>query len=227
MEAQEPKTLMELSSRVFAGVLALRSPGFNPDYQVFRRSVQEALRDMEDRGRRQGIPPGDVELAKYALVGFVDEMVTTSEWPGRDPWLSNRLQDELYEGAMAGEEFFNKLEQLNDSQRQVMEVYYYCMALGFCGRYDPADSTDRTELERLQADLRRRLAGGGIDPRGPLTPKAYTRANRLEREGGAIPWGWISVAGGFVVLTIGLILIFRVILGWQAEGVVESILGLK
>jgi type VI secretion system protein ImpK len=76
------------------------------------------------------------ELAEYALVYWVDEVLLTSEWAHADRWRGDRLLEwELYRENVAGDEFFAKAEAARVRSLDALEVFFLCVALGFQGRY--------------------------------------------------------------------------------------------
>ena len=79
-----------------------------------------------------------VSVSKFALASFVDEAVLTNNFPLRAEWERNPLQLEYFGEALAGNKFFDKLEsmlQQIDVTQDAVEIYYFCMLLGFKGRY--------------------------------------------------------------------------------------------
>lgn len=75
------------------------------------------------------------DSARFAVCAWVDEMILCSSWEGRSAWLHNQLQRVYYKSTNAGEEFFERLDQLEPDAKDIREVYAYCLALWFKGRY--------------------------------------------------------------------------------------------
>ena len=53
-------------------------------------------------------------------------------------WLSEPLQIKLFDTFNAGEEFFSNLSELRlrtTNNKDVLEIYYLCLSLGFKGKY--------------------------------------------------------------------------------------------
>jgi len=75
--------------------------------------------------------------ALFPLVAYVDEIMQLSESAGH-PASSVPLQKELFEVTNAGELFFESLDELLESStgsRFTLEVYLYCLKLGYQGRH--------------------------------------------------------------------------------------------
>ena len=91
-----------------------------------------------------GYSSADVGLAVYAFVAFLDESVLTSNQPMFAGWSGQPLQAEMFRDHMAGEMFFQRLDELlgqQDSEdlADVLEVFQLCMLLGFRGKYIGGD----------------------------------------------------------------------------------------
>ncbi len=95
------------------------------------------------------------ELAKYALVSWVDEMMLEAAWDGRDWWTNNVLEVELFNTRLCNEQFFLKAREAAAlSRRDALEVYYNCVILGFRGLYrDPELAVMFTQAHGLPEDL--------------------------------------------------------------------------
>jgi type VI secretion system protein ImpK len=142
-----------------------------PDAQAFRNNVLRLVRAVDEEGRKAGYSSPDVRYALYAVIAFVDETVLNSGHAGFDGWAMRPLQEEIFGKQVAGEAFFQYLNQLlarDDSEdlADVLEVYLLCLLLGFRGRYATAAS------DVVSAVIDR--VGGRVDrirgPRGDLAP---------------------------------------------------------
>ncbi len=79
------------------------------------------------------------ELAKYALVSWIDEMLVDAPWEGGEWWNNNVLEVELFNTRLCNEQFFVRAQEASTlDRRDALEVYYVCVVLGFRGLYhDP------------------------------------------------------------------------------------------
>ena len=95
------------------------------------------------------------ELAKYALVCWIDEVLLEAPWDGREWWNNNVLEVELFKMREAAERFFfDAKEATTLPQRDALEVFYVCVILGFRGLYrDPDAAMGLTHSRNLPADL--------------------------------------------------------------------------
>lgn len=74
------------------------------------------------------------ELTKYALVAWIDEMLTQPIWDGATWWGNNTLEFEVFGIAHAFTEFYVRAEKAASlPTKDALEVYYLCVVLGFHG----------------------------------------------------------------------------------------------
>jgi len=80
------------------------------------------------------------ELAKYALVSWIDEVLVDADWEGRDWWSNNVLEMEYFKTRLCFEQFYRRAQEATTlARRDALEVFYVCVVLGFRGMYrDPA-----------------------------------------------------------------------------------------
>jgi len=161
--------------------------------------------------------PEDYDLARFAIVAWVDETIMNSAWSHSDLWKRELLQRKYYQTADAGEIFFERLNQLGPHQRDVREIYFLCLAMGFKGQY--CHDGDNVLLDQLKNSNLKLLTGSSIGmptlDRGDLFPEAYSAETQLAS---TVKKRWrfspTTLMGlGFpVVLFVGLFVIYRFIL---------------
>ncbi len=130
----------------------------------FRENLHSAFIAMEKTAFEQQIGMVEFKDAKYALAAYLDEVVLASTWPGRLEWMSRPLQLEFFGEHTAGEGFFVRLGNLRqggEDNLHLLELYYYCLQLGFEGIYK---IKGLEHLMALQVDLRSQIDGY----RGPV-----------------------------------------------------------
>src|SRR5512140_1968954 len=107
------------------------------DPQQLRTRTLDVLKRFERTAREAGYESDQVQVAKFALVAFLDEAVIGVPFAEKEAWTTNPLQAELFGLNSAGEEFFKRLGDLRQRPQAnipVLEVYYLCMVLGFKGK---------------------------------------------------------------------------------------------
>jgi type VI secretion system protein ImpK len=110
------------------------------DANMFRHQIREALKLAVNESRKRGYTEEDSELAKFAVVAFVDETILNLRNPIFADWPRQPLQEEYYHHHIAGEVYFQHLQKLmvrDETQEtaDVLEVYHLILLLGFAGRY--------------------------------------------------------------------------------------------
>ncbi len=80
------------------------------------------------------------ELAKYALVSWIDEMLIDAPWESREWWKNNVLEQQIFGTRKRHQQFFIFAQKAAELiGKDALEVFYVCVILGFRGIYhDPA-----------------------------------------------------------------------------------------
>jgi type VI secretion system protein ImpK len=115
-----------------------------------RRSILDRLRQTDDHSAAHE----EWDLARFAVVAWIDEMLVEAPWDGRQWWKENVLTFELFRTRERATLFFARAKQaLATPGRDALEVFYVCVVLGFRGMYrDPASQSSAGELD-LPPDL--------------------------------------------------------------------------
>lgn len=136
-ESASKNDLITFAGPIFDLVLRLKAGIVTPSNDL-RPKVSGMLDEFEKRAERYRFNHKIISVSKFALAAFVDETVLTNNFPLRNEWEKNALQLEHFGEQLAGNKFFEKLDamlkQLEVTQDAV-EIYYFCMLLGFKGRY--------------------------------------------------------------------------------------------
>ena len=81
------------------------------------------------------------QLAKYALVAWIDDVLIEAPWPGRTWWEENALEVELFNTRDAFTAFYTKAAEASMlTHKDALEVFYICVVLGFRGLYRDAEA---------------------------------------------------------------------------------------
>jgi type VI secretion system protein ImpK len=146
-----------------------------PDYEQVRADIQRLIRESEALLVHGTLSRDDYDQARFAVCAWVDEALLKSPWKHRNLWLKEQLQRNYYNTTDAGEEFFDRLGSLGLHQREVREVYYLCLALGFTGRY--CHPGEEYQLEQIKTSNLKLLLGSSVGlpslERTDLFPEAY------------------------------------------------------
>src|SRR5262245_8381879 len=137
MSEASKKDLITFAGPVFDLILRLKSGIVAPSNDL-RPKIVGMLDEFEKRAERYKFNHKIIQVSKFGLAAFVDETVLTNNFPLKHEWEKNPLQLEYFGEQLAGNKFFEKLDSMVGQIEQTVdavEVYYFCMLLGFKGRY--------------------------------------------------------------------------------------------
>lgn len=183
-------------------------------FESVHGEILRLLQTSEDCVRRGEVSREDYDQARFAVCAWIDEAIIASRWEGANNWLREQLQRVYYNTTDAGDKFFDRLNSLGAHQREVREIYYLCLALGFRGRY----FNDEYGLEQLKTANLKLLMGSSIGlpslERVELFPEGYP-AGDVEKKAKRRPrfsWLTITCAAAPAVLFAVLFIIYYFIL---------------
>ena len=145
-----------------------------PPFDQVKGALDRLLAKSEALASEGNLEREAFDQARFAVCAWVDERLAGSAWQHKQLWLRDQLQRTLFNTTEAGEEFFARLAGLGLQQREVREVYYICLVLGFCGRF--CQPGDEYQLEQLKGSNLKLLLGTVEVPaldRQQLFPEAY------------------------------------------------------
>src|SRR5690606_30866810 len=129
--------LITFAGPVFDLILRLKAGIVAPSNDL-RPKIAGMLQAFAKRAERYRFNHKIVQVSKFALAAFVDETVLTNNFPLKNEWEKNPLQLEYFGEQLAGNKLFDKLDAMLkqiEVTQDAVEVYYFCMLLGFKGRY--------------------------------------------------------------------------------------------
>ena len=136
-EVASKNDLITFAGPIFDLILRVKAGIVKPSHEL-RPKVESMFDDFERRSERYRFNHKIVNVSKFGLAAFVDEAVLTADFPLRHEWEKNPLQLKYFGEQLAGNKFFDKLESMLpqiEVTQDAVEIYYYCMLLGFKGRY--------------------------------------------------------------------------------------------
>lgn len=175
-------------------------------YDQVRANMQHLIAQSETCMEKGQFPPEDFNLARFAVFAWVDEAILSSGWEGRRQWQREQLQRHYFQTADAGELFFERLNSIGPHQRDVREVYYLCLALGFSGQY--CNEGDDFMLEQLRSSNLKLLTGSSMGiptlDKEALFPDAYPREVSGTQTAIAAKGRWPTFTIAFAVAPLAL-----------------------
>lgn len=174
----------------------------------YRETVLSGFDEMERMAFERQLSMQVVRDAKYAMAAYIDECILSSEWSGRLDWMGHPLQQEFFGDHLAGEGFFEKLSELRqkgESVKDLLELYYVCLQMGFEGIYRMRGIE---QLMALQVDLHAQVDGYNKNTNTRLSPKGIPDDGFLGKVNREVPY--------WVIVTVSIGMVFFGYLGYAA-----------
>jgi len=133
----------------------LRAAVQHSDPTQIRDYLVREVQAFETRARALGVSAETILGARYCLCTALDETAAQTPWGGSGVWSRHSLLVTFHNETWGGEKFFQLLAKLAQNPQQhahLLELMYYCLALGFEGRFRIVDN-GRTQLETLKQRL--------------------------------------------------------------------------
>ena len=222
--ATNKQRLSEVFASCFTLILQLRESDDLGDGDLLRSRILELLKSTEQKGIQAAIPSTDIKDARFAIVAFLDEAILGSNWAGKAAWVAKPLQVQLYGQAVAGQEFFERLERLKADaalRNDVLEIYYLCMALGFKGKYQMMGAKGQHELRNQIDDTYSRLKASGKSTGPLLSPHGRPRDQVATEVKSKLPPWVIAVAAASIGLVVYVVM--SIMMGSSLDDVCASI----
>jgi type VI secretion system protein ImpK len=136
----------------------LLEQGENPALEPQRKQMLDLLAEADQKASSSSQLAHDYELARHALVYWIDEVLINSPWAYAMEWRQRILEWDLYQERLRADRFYEKAQEAEAlASTDPLEVYYLCVALGFRGRH--ADNP--AELRRWAERVYNRIVAGG------------------------------------------------------------------
>lgn len=156
--------LVQAAAPLLAMAPRLRASARHPDPAGLRASLVEGVKRFESTVRAAGVPNEQVIAARYVLCTLIDEAASSTPWGGSGAWAAQSLLVLFHNESWGGEKVFQlltKLVQNPDQNRNLLELVYMAMALGFEGRYRVLDN-GRAQLDSVRERLAQMLRKGAV-----------------------------------------------------------------
>lgn len=125
-----------------SGLLALLTRLSTFPDQVDTANLHELMsteiHQFQKQALSDGIDQKTVYSARYVLCTAIDEAVLNTPWGSDSGWAQKSLLSSFHQEVSGGERFFTMLKELAEiptRNRELLELMYLCLSLGFEGRY--------------------------------------------------------------------------------------------
>jgi len=219
--------LLAAASPLLVMIGRIRATLSLPDPDRLRTALADAVRAFETDAHAAGVPRDRIVGARYLLCTFVDEAAAGTPWGGTGVWARDSLLVRFHNEAWGGEKSFQLLSKLAENptaHRDLLEVFYVCLSLGFEGRYRVLDN-GRAQLESLRERLHAMLAAHTPAGDGALSGRwAPTRVARRSWSDGTPVWVFCALS---LLLAFGLYLTYSTLLAGSSDPVFARLAQLR
>jgi len=205
----------------------LRGSISHPNSNGLRDRLAQGVREFEARARASGFTTETVIAARYAICTLIDETAANTPWGASGAWAQHGLLALFHGETGGGEKFFQLLSRLAEdphTHRDVLELMYVCLQLGFEGRYRITDGGQR-QLEAIRQRLLAIIRKERGDRERELSP-AWQGAGRIVQA--RLTWlpVWVSAAVAALIL-VGVYVAFTLWLGGASDRIAADIAGVR
>ncbi len=173
---------------------------YHPDPVGLRETLARAMQTFETRARSAGIANEHVIGARYALCTFLDETAANTPW-GEKIWAQRSLLVQFHNEAWGGEKAFQLLGKLAEQpaqHRNLLELFYIILALGFEGRFRVVQN-GKVQLDALRERLAQLLQRERGEAPRELSPAWQTTARATRPLRDSVPLWAIAVMAVLVL----------------------------
>ncbi|HEY1392429.1 MAG TPA: DotU family type VI secretion system protein [Methylibium sp.] len=219
--------LVALANRLLLVVPQLRSTRRVDDPAALRNALAQGVRDFASQAAAQGIAPERVMAARYVLCTMLDEAAADTPWGGSGVWARHSLLAMFHNETWGGEKVFQlmaRLAEKPDANRDLLELIYCALTLGFEGRYRVIDN-GHAQLEAVRDKLAQILKQQRGDYPHALAQHWQTPPVQRAR---AYSWLPLAAAAALAALLLsGIYLALAISLGARSDPVYGQIQSLR
>ncbi|HTQ70777.1 MAG TPA: type IVB secretion system protein IcmH/DotU [Acidocella sp.] len=161
-------TLVSAAGPLLQLLARLRDTLNTPDAGELREGAVREIRRFEATAQASNIPMEYIFPAHYALCASLDDVVLATPWGSQGAWAQRPLVSTFHPEVSSSDRFFGVLMQVRQNAsnfKPVLELMYFCLSLGFMGRYrfSPQGPAEIKLLrEEAYAALRQQMPQGDL-----------------------------------------------------------------
>lgn len=130
--------LEKASSGLLALLTRLNTSTNQSDPVGLKNKIIKEIQQFQLNAQASEIDPDTISSTRYVLCTVLDEAVLSTPWGNSSGWAQQSLLSLFYKEVSGGERFFDLLKSLAQNptkNRNLLELMYLCLSLGFEGRY--------------------------------------------------------------------------------------------
>ena len=205
----------------------LRSTLQHPDPAGLKEGLAQQIKQFETRAKAAGIAAEKVIASRYILCTLLDETAASTPWGGSGTWARHSLLVMFHNETWGGEKVFQLLGKLAENpgaNRDILELMYVVLGLGFEGRYRVLDN-GRSQLEALRERLAQMLRQQRGEYEHDLSPHWQGVAVKRSPITDSLPLWVVGAMAG--LLLVGAYFAFNISLNRMSDPVFAGIQGIR
>ncbi|WP_190285894.1 MULTISPECIES: DotU family type VI secretion system protein [unclassified Pantoea] len=210
-DASHQNVLVAAANPLINTIPQIRHSVSHEDPAQLRQQLIDQIRRFELSCQQSGLGYEVIIGARYCLCTALDEAAALTPWGSRGVWTSNGLLVTFHNETWGGEKFFQLLAKLSQNPRRhilMLELIYFCLLLGFEGRYRVLDN-GRSQLETIKQRLLQMIKSVRGSYAAALSPHPTDQPVLRKLWRPMIPlWACAAVAGLAACL-------FYIVLNWR------------
>ncbi|AZO09367.1 type VI secretion system protein TssL [Mesorhizobium sp. M3A.F.Ca.ET.080.04.2.1] len=167
-----PNTLVNAFAPLLEFAPELESALAPENPEVLRTRLLDELVRARDAAMQSGASLERADQAAWVVAALLDDLALNTPWGGASAWPRQPLVVMLRGDVDAGTQFFSRLDELErhpNRDRELLELQYHCLALGFRGKYRvPGRAGDRS-INAVRVAAARFLRNANAED-SPLSP---------------------------------------------------------
>jgi len=218
--------LVAAAAPLLAAGPRVRTTARHPNPAGLKDALADGIRKFEAQARAQGLPNEQFVAGRYILCTFLDECAASTPWGGAGAWSAQSLLVQFHNETWGGEKVYqlmSKLAENVDANRNLLELLYMVLALGFEGRYRVLDN-GRAQLDSVRERLVQMLRQSRGTYEKALSPRWQGVEQRVAKMHEGLP---LWVLASVVALLLGAVFAgLRFKLGGDANAPFSVLAGL-
>lgn len=221
--AQGDNRLLEAAMPLLGASVRLRGLHHHDDVEVLHARMVNEVQTFERAIEAAGYDTATVVAARYCLCAMVDESILSTHWGADSQWPERPLLSVFHNETWGGEKVFAILDRVMAEGHRffdLMELIYYCIALGFEGKFHVMHN-GQAKLDHLLDTLHRQIERHRGEPAGRLTDPETRIAQTRQTLRARLPL-WAYPLLGLAALVV-IHLAFDIPLDRQIDAIRDSI----
>jgi len=149
------------------------------DLTVIRTKLLQQINALTELVKNYDIPILKFSIARYMICTVLDELILSTGWGKNSAWGHQSLLSIFHADTHGGEKFFLILTKLMDKPTEnleLLEFSYYCLKLGFVGKYKLVPR-GIDQIAIIQDELYRCIKRQHSEPKPIITKQSDQKSN--------------------------------------------------